>query len=344
MLRRKLRGRVESLAVTSAALKGNALGDPHERELLVYTPPSYDGARRFPVVYVLPAYPSTGRSLHSDDVWKPSVVEILDGLIAEGRAAEAILVLVDGSTSFGGSQYLDSPAVGRYQTYLAEDVLPAVDAAYRTVAEAAGRAIAGRSSGGFGALRFAMDRPGIVSAVASHAGDMGFEVSVRPMFAPAAMAFAKAGGLAAFAERVREGGPRSGSEYDAVFFLAAAAAYAPDMALPFPHAALPFDLRTLELDLEIWARWSAQDPVVRLAAPAAVDALRALRLLYLDAGTQDEYALQFGARAFVRAAESRGARVTYEEFDGGHRGTGHRFERSFELLLPPPSPAQSPAK
>jgi hypothetical protein len=51
-----LAGRFEELVVDSAALRGNPLGDPHERPLMVYLPPGYDhdDSRRYPSVRVAP--------------------------------------------------------------------------------------------------------------------------------------------------------------------------------------------------------------------------------------------------------------------------------------------------
>ena len=54
----ELAGRIENHVFTSDLLRGNPLGDPHERPLLVYTPPGYDESpeRRYPVVYVIQGY------------------------------------------------------------------------------------------------------------------------------------------------------------------------------------------------------------------------------------------------------------------------------------------------
>ncbi|MCA9603334.1 MAG: hypothetical protein KC417_14980, partial [Myxococcales bacterium] len=168
--------------------------------------------------------------------------------------------------------------------------------------------------------------PGHVGAVASLAGDAGFEVSLRPMFGPACVAFEGAGGFGPFAERLRAEGPRSGGEYDAAFFVAAAAAYAPEPTAPFPHAALPVDLRTAEVIPAVWERWLAQDPLVRSETQEATDALGALTCLALDAGNRDEYGLHFAARALANRFRARGIAVDHTEFDGGHRGTTPRFE------------------
>ena len=62
--------------------------------------------------------------------------ELADELLASGDCPPCVLVYVDCWTSYGGSQFLDSPGTGRYHTYLCEEVVPWVDANYRTLAGA----------------------------------------------------------------------------------------------------------------------------------------------------------------------------------------------------------------
>jgi enterochelin esterase family protein len=325
-----MRGRVDITRHTSRLLEGNALGDPIERDVIVYLPEAYDDGGRYPVVMVLPGFGSTHRNLVSFDLWRPNLVQLFDGLVARRESPPAILVLPDASTRLGGSQFLDSTSTGRYQSYLVDEVLPLVDATYRTIPTREARAVLGRSSGGFGALRLGMDRPEAFSVLGSHAGDAAFETSLRPMFASAALAYERAGGVAAFLEGVTAKGPK-GSDFDPLFFLAAAAAYAPDPNAPFPHVRLPFDPRTAEIDHEAWARYLEHDPVCRI--PAAGDALRGMHAIFVDAGNGDEYGLQFASRQVVAALRAVGADVRYEEFEGGHRGTSHRYAVSLPVAV-----------
>jgi hypothetical protein len=60
-----------------------------------------------------------------------------------------VVVWVDCWTSLGGSQFLDSPGTGRYHTYLCDEIVPWVDATYRTLAARDHRGITGKSSGGY---------------------------------------------------------------------------------------------------------------------------------------------------------------------------------------------------
>ena len=78
------------------------------------------------------------------------------------------------------------PGTGRYHTYLCDEVVPWVDARYRTLAASAHRGIAGKSSGGYGAMITPMLRPDLWGGLATHAGDALFECCYQRDFAPCA--------------------------------------------------------------------------------------------------------------------------------------------------------------
>jgi enterochelin esterase-like enzyme len=330
-----LRGRIELPRFQSKLLEGNVLGDPSEREVLVYLPPSYDdtsgeGARRFPLVMVLPSYAAGHRSFTNYSVWEPDLFARYEAILARGEAEEAIFVAPDCMTRWGGSQFVDSAATGPYQSYLIDEVIPFVDARYRTIPRRDARAVIGRSSGGFGALRLAIDRPEAFAAYASHAGDAAFEISIRPSFTSVAITLDRAGGVAPFLARFAERGPSGAGDFEAIMTIATAAAYAPDQDAPLPHARLPFDAAALPIDA-VWQRWLAHDPIVRLDRDP--EAMKDAALVFLDAGDRDEHGLQFAARMLHERLRARGARVIHEEFPGGHRGTAYRYDRSIPLAL-----------
>ena len=326
-----LSGTVERVRFRGASLENNPLGDPVERELLVYLPPGYARSRRrYATVMVLTGFAATNASLLNFKPWEPNLLERYESLIAQG-APEALLVMPDCFTRWGGSQYLDSSATGAYQRYLAEDVLKLVDERYRTLAGFRSRAIVGKSSGGFGALRMGMDRPECFSVIASHAGDCAFELCIRPRFAEVAMTFERSGGLSAFVDQLASRPPRSQAEFHALEMIALAAAYAPLETGPLPCCELPFDPHTAVPVPEKWARFLAHDPLV--LSEKRPNALQSARFVFLDAGKWDEYGLQFGARMLAQRLSHSGVAVEHEEFDGGHMGTGHRYEVSLPKIL-----------
>jgi len=74
--------------------------------------------------------------------------ELVDALFASGEAPPAVVVFTDGWTSYGGSQFLNSPVTGRYHSYLCDEIVPFIDARYRTLADRDHRALAGKCTGG----------------------------------------------------------------------------------------------------------------------------------------------------------------------------------------------------
>lgn len=326
-----MKGKIVSLAHESACLADNALSDPTAREVLAYLPPGYEEGPRLPTVMMLPGFAATHRSMLGFDPWKPNTAELFEGLIEAGTCRPAILVMPDAICRWGGSQFMDSAATGRYQSYLAEEVVPLVDRELRTIPKREARAVAGRSSGGFGALRLGMDRPELFSVLGSHAGDAAFEVSMRPMLTSAAIAYDQAGGFSAFAEQMSQRGPRGGTEFDGVFVLAASAAYGADGSKRLPYALPPFDLKTAEIIPELWEKWLLQDPLER--AESSAEALRSMSCIFLDSGASDEHGLQFAARALAARFGELGATVVHEEYEGGHRGTSYRYESSLPTMI-----------
>ncbi len=318
----------------SLLLADNPLGDPTQRELGVYLPAGYDeGARRYPVVFMLPGFTGTGLQMASRGGWTLPIDRRMDALVQSGEAAPAILVLPDCFTRYGGSQYVDSPAIGRYASYLTDELVPFVDARYRTVAERAGRGLIGKSSGGYGALQLAMSRPDLFSALASHAGDCAFELSYRRELPLAAAAIDRDGGLAGFLARFDAAASKSSSDIETLSIVCCAAAWSPSPHGPYGVGLgidLPFEPRTGALRQEVWARWLARDPLATVEA--ARGALGKLALLFIDAGRSDEYALQLGARQLVERLSALGVPHLHEEFQGGHRNTTHRYGRSLELV------------
>jgi enterochelin esterase-like enzyme len=156
------------MSFTSEALRGNPLGDPHVRPLHVYVPE--DTSRRYPSVYVIQGMMGMADAWFNVEPWSPSYPDRISAL-----APDAVVVLVDAFTAVGGSQYLDSPGIGNYHTYLCDELVPYVDANFPTLSEARHRGIQGKSSGGYGAMITPLLRPDLFGGLATHAGDALFE-------------------------------------------------------------------------------------------------------------------------------------------------------------------------
>ena len=326
--------RLDELTIESNVLRGNALGDPHERPLWVQLPPGYDDDdRRYPVLYLIQGF--TGQI----DMWRnraplrPTPLERFDAALGDGTIPPAVLVYVDCWTSIGGSQFLDSPATGRYHTYLCDEVVPFVDARYRTIAEPGGRGIAGKSSGGYGAMVTPMLRPDLFGALATHAGDALFEVCYSHDLASAVRNLRARydGSFERFLDDLRSrpamGRPEDGELLNAY---AMAACYSADED---GTVRFPIDPVTGVPDDDVWARWHAWDPVRMV--PRHADALRGLRGIWIDAGTRDEWWLDVGASAFRTALATAGVPdeiVRYELFDAAHGGIEYRYPDALAWL------------
>jgi enterochelin esterase family protein len=329
----RLEGDLRIDFVDSPALRGNPLGDPSVRPLAIYTPPGFDrgGSKHYPVLYVLHGYTGDVAALVAARPWETNVVQWADRAIASGEMAPALLAIVDGFTRLGGSQYLDSIHNGAYATYTVRDVIGHVDATYPTIAHEGGRAVLGKSSGGFGSLYLAMAYPGVFGAFASHSGDTGFRSSFGPSFALAQRTLEAHGGdVAAFVAAFEAKHKRSQAEYATIEMLGYAAAYSPRAAEAFAFD-LPFDAYTGELREDVFARWLAFDPVEMCLSKRAE--LARLRLRYVDCGRRDEYALDLGARRFVSRVRDLGLEVRHEEFDDDHRNVGYRYAISLPALV-----------
>jgi S-formylglutathione hydrolase FrmB len=327
-------GRLEHVEIESEALRGNRLGDPHVRPLWISLPPGYDDdpERRYPSLYVIQGLTGQLDMWANRSAFRPNPLELIDALFAAADAPPpAIVVWVDAWTSLGGSQFVDSPATGRYHTYLCEDVVPFVDARYRTLADATHRGISGKSSGGYGAMITPLLRPDLFGGLATHAGDALFETCYLPEFRDAVRALRDSygGSFERFWEDFRSR-PAFAKSSDHILLNAwtMAACYSADED---GTVRLPFDPATGELLDDVWARWLRWDPV-RMVGPRA-EAARSLRAIYVDCGKGDQFFLDLGAEAFRRALERVGVTdVFFELFDGTHSAIEYRYPLGLRYL------------
>jgi S-formylglutathione hydrolase FrmB len=314
----------------SRLLADNPLGDPATRRLPVILPPGYDAnaERRYPVIYGLTGFSGRGAMMLNATSWGPNLQERLDRLWAGGMPP-FLVVLPDCFTRFGGSQYLNSTATGRYEDYITEEIVPFIDSQYRTIAGPEGRGVFGKSSGGYGALIMGMRHADLFGAIACHSGDSCFQLCYYPDFPKAATVINKAGGLAAWFQAFEAKEKKDRADMEAINIVAMAACYSPTPGAPL-NLDLPFDLHTCALYPDVWARWQTWDPINMLDRYA--EALRSLRLLFIDCGTRDEFNLQYGARQLVQGLRARNIACEHEEFDDGHMDIPYRYDVSLPKL------------
>ncbi len=328
-------GPVELTAHESHVLAGNPLDDPWQRSVGLYRPPDRKTEGRPMIVFLSGFTGAAPSEAQPDGFLRESVVGLLDRKIQAGELPPMSMLLPDCLTSLGGSQYVNSPAVGRYAEYVLDELLPWA----REHARPSSLGIMGQSSGGFGALHLAMERPGTFDAVGTSAGDMAFDLTFPPEFPKATRAFRTFGGpeelLRAIATDPRLAASPTAPASAGMLMLAMGACYSPvgvDGGFE-----LPFDLQSAELIPRVWNRWLAFDPVERLKNAVDRAALARLRSLHITASREDEWYLDVGARRFAATATAHGVPVLHEEFAGGHFDRSPRFGallQRFGAVLP----------
>jgi hypothetical protein len=328
-----LRGRFDEVVFESEVLKRNPLADPFVRPLWVYLPPGYDeeAERRYAAVYMIQGFTGQLDMWRNRSPFRRNFPELVDALFAEEKAPPCIVVWVDCWTSYGGSQFVDSPGTGMYHTYLCDEVVPWVDAHYRTLPLREHRGIAGKSSGGYGAMITPMLRPDLWGGLATHAGDALFETCYLPDFRHSVRVLRDSydGSFEKFWQdfRGRVAFTKASDEY-LVNDWGMAACYSADED---GTVHLPYDTVTGELIPAVWERWLAWDPVRMV--PLHADGLRAMKAIYIDAGVRDQYFLDLGADAFRRALAKIGVTdVFFELFEGSHSSIEYRYPLSLKYL------------
>ena len=327
-----LSGRLDELVIESAALRGNHLGDPHERPLWVYVPPGYDDdpERHYPSIYIIQGYTGHLSMWRNRSAYRQPFIETADLVFARGDAPPAIVVYVDAWTAYGGSQFVDSPGTGRYHTYLCEDVVEYVDARYRTLPDAAHRGIQGKSSGGFGAMITPMLRPDRFGGLATHAGDALYEFCYIKEFSDCTRYLRDYEGdiwkwWADFQSRVAFTKNEDGR---LLMTLGVSACFsADDDGTPL----LPFNSQHRTADPGGVGTLAGMGPGTDGFSYA--EALSGLRAIWVDAGTRDEWYLDLGAEAFRAELAKIGVDdVRFELFDATHAALDYRYALSLAYL------------
>ncbi len=318
-------GRLDERTIDSEVLRGNPLGDPHVRPLWVYVPPGYDETdRRYPSVFVLQGYTGHVAMWRNRTPYRQPFPEMADRGIAAGDIPPCIVVYVDAWTALGGSQFVDSPGTGSYHTYLCDEIVPFVDANYRTLPAPEHRGVSGKSSGGFGAFITPMLRPDVFGGLASHAGDTLYEHLYLPEFAKIVRSLRDKydGSYENFWKDFHSRAPMS-KEDDGTLVMTYGCA-ACFSAEDDGTVTLPFDVETGVVVEHVWERWLAWDPVRMV--PRYADALRGMKAIYIDAGTRDEWFLDLGAAAMKQALARIGVTdVFFELFDATHQAIDYRY-------------------
>lgn len=298
----------------SEVLKGNPLGDPHVRKFPVYLPPDYEssGDKRYPVIFGLVGFTGSGLNYLNKRFLFPSWDEMLDQLHAGGMPG-VIYVMPDCLTRIGGSQYVNSSAVGNYDDYIIQELVPFIDETFRTTGRCA---VMGGSSGGIGSFTLAAKHPAVFEAFADHSGDSGFESCYLNDIPKFVQSIEKYGySVEEFLRQMHDIQPKDDAFDTILNLVAMSACYAPNPGAPLGFD-LPFDPYSGALRPEVWAKFQEHDPV-RMVEPYQ-DNLRRLRLRYIDCGKKDQFHLFLGARQLHQKLDEFGIDHIYDEYESDH--------------------------
>jgi S-formylglutathione hydrolase len=304
--------------IEGTRLAGNLLGNETARQLVVHLPDGYsESSGRYPTVYLLHGYVSRavhwayGPALAAGSMKLP-IDDVVASAAAQHKAKDVILVMPDGWSKFGCSQWIDSPVTGNFEQYVLHDVVAHVDRTYRTIPEAASRGIMGISSGGFGAWHLSSRNPGVFGASALLSADSFFDVTHKSFFHQ-------------YYDRIHPHAPNGPIEGDVISYMCygLSQAYTPNVDKPPFYADFAVEYPSGRVIDELWQKWLALDPVV--SWEPRLDNLRRLRGLLLDAGCNDEYDLHYGHRVLSKHLAGAGVAHDLEEHNGTH--TSLMFER-----------------
>ncbi len=316
------KGACERIKVHGKSLEGNLAGDPADRDVSVYLPPSYaaERNRRYPVVYLLHGYtnsdegwygPNTKSGFQSAGTTLPAVA---DEAIARGAAREMILVMPNAYNAYQGSMYSSSVTTGDWEAYITRDLVSYIDSHYRTLATAASRGLAGHSMGGYGTIRLAMKHPGIFSSIYILSA-----CCLTANLVPKGDAYAQAEAVHTPADVAKlNRGP--------VTILAEAAAWSPNPKNPPFFFDLPIQDGSPRPD--VIARWAANAPLAMI--DQYIPNLKELRAIGMDVGDKD--GLAKSNEALSRVLSDYGIEHSFEIYDGDH--TNRIAERVGAKVLP----------
>jgi enterochelin esterase-like enzyme len=138
------------------------------RKAFVYTPAGYDkdAKKRYPVLYLQHGWGE------DETAWSNQghANLIMDNLIAEGKIKPFIIVMTYGMTNDAKPGTIRSFSVTPFQTVLVDELIPYVDANFRTLADKSNRAMGGLSMGGFETHAITIARPEVFSYYALLSG------------------------------------------------------------------------------------------------------------------------------------------------------------------------------
>jgi S-formylglutathione hydrolase FrmB len=312
---------IKNEKIASESLRGNALEDPAEREVIFIDCNATDSS---PVLIGLAGFFGSARNFLNRSYSNQDFLSTLENILGRNPDLSFSVVLPDTMTLLGGNQYLNSPAVGNYEDSIAKEIVDLIRSRYgkRKIG------LFGKSSGGFGSYTLTARNPSIFSGFIDVSGDSAFEYCYMRDF-PAAIEIVSKSGIAAFLKDFRSRPTHSHKEMDAINIIAMSAFYSPGHGYEM-GIELPFETETGILRGDVWKKWKKMDPVENVTEFAS--GLTGKTIL-LQAGLKDEFAINIGIRALSRRMDKLGIKNRLMEYDEGHFSIEYLYEDSIPLLV-----------
>lgn len=309
---------VNEVKIESESLKDNPLKDPYCRKVYLLLPKDPKGK---PIIVYLSGYHSSSLAQLNYDPYNESLLDRIKRLKINDNA---IFILPDTFTKYGGNQYIDSPAVGNYEEYIIQDII----LYFKDIYKSEKVALIGKSSGGYGALVLAMKYSSLINVIASHSPDAYFEYAYIPSFPIAIKNLRNFKDPKEWVEYFWSLTSKKKRDYlETLMIVGLSAFYSP---LENGEFELPFELDSGEIIEKVWRKWLEKDPVRLL--DKYHENIKNVKV-YLDVGRKDEFNLQYGARILHKKFINYGIEHYYEEFDGGHLDTGYRLDVSIPYVI-----------
>ena len=296
-------GTVQRVKVHGKSLEGNLEGDPPDRDVSIYLPPSYsDQGRRYPVIYMLHGFTDSDAKWFGVTEHWINLPNVIDKALGDAGTREMIVVMPDAYTRYQGSMYSDSVTTGDWEDFVAKELVSYIDSHYRTIPQVSSRGLAGHSMGGYGTMRIGMKYPDIFSSIY-----LLSPCCMGPATTPTSQQ------AMARAEAIHSVEDVQKADFQTKAIFASAAAWAPDPKNPPFFLDLPF--RGGETIPFIAAKFSANAPLAMV--DQFIPNLRQLRAIAFDAGTKD-VSIAATIKTLDEILNGYAIPHTYETYDGTH--------------------------
>ncbi len=297
---------VEAITIPGDALRGNPLGDPTARRAAVISPAGSRASEPMAILYFLPGWGGSPDDF-LEGGGRAAFSQVVEALKSDGKPTR--LVVADGRTRWGGSQFINSAATGKYADYVSDDVVRTVELRYKVTPGR--RLIAGHSSGAYGAMLLAMRKQQLFAGVVALSPDSDFEATHRGLVSQGNVRRVTRSMVEAWTPPATAQ-PQDGLVRLVCGLCANYAPLGPDKPGRFEWL---YDDRG-EWQPDVWQRWIAADPLTLIRADR--NAFAATQRIYMDGAEHDEFLANIGARNMHDVLRERPGPAQFYESPGGH--------------------------